>query len=479
MLKRCSDVIKFKLEDLGTRFLPGKILPHAQPLLAKADGILHGDTRDNDSQRIAIITFAIRVASALIALVSQILLARWLGTFEYGIFVAIWVALIILGTVTCLGYPSAIIRFIGEYQEKQQPEKVHGIIRASMLISLLASIAISSIGVFVLYSFPGLMEDYYIVPIFLAAFCLPMLSLEWVMNCIARAFEWPKTAFLPTYIFRPLGILFFVGLAFFLGFKPTAITTMYAAISACLISFLIQLVIIARKLKRVLPSVKPSYHLKYWTIVALPILLVEGFYSLMTSVDVLIVSALMSPQDTAIYFAATKILALVHFVYFAVRASVSHRYAAMHTQGDKEAFQAFVSKTVSWTFWPSVFMALVMALFGNLFLMLFGSEFTGASMVLYILLLGIVIRSSVGPCEALLVMSGSQKMCAMIYAITLTVNVTLNFTLIPVYGIIGAAIATAFALIFESTALYVATRRSLGLHAFIIPQKNDGEEKLA
>lgn len=472
-------MFKINLEQKGEKFLPEKLKSHAQPLLRMADTILSGEDENSASQRIALITFIIRVASAFIALVSQILLARWLGTFEYGIYVAIWVAVIILSTITCIGFPSAVVRFVGEYRERGQPDLIHGVIRASMYVSLFFSSAVAAIGCGILYSFPEIVTDYYVIPIFLAAICLPMLAIEGVMDCVARAYNWPKVAFLPTYILRPLAIIIFAGLAFLYGLPANAETTMYAAILACFVAFVIQFVVLFKKLRQVIPATKPTYRVKTWMLVALPIFLVEGFYTLMTSVDVLFVSALMTPQDTAVYFATTKILALVHFVYFAVRASVSHRYSAFHTNGNLEAFQEFVQKTVTWTFWPSVLMAAFMALFGKYFLMLFGSEFTSGTFILIVLLIGIVIRSSIGPAEALLVMAGSQKMCAAIYAVTLTVNILLNISLIPIFGILGAALATSFALMFETAALHNAAKNTLGLHAFIIPLRDPVREEVA
>lgn len=472
-------MIKINLEQTGDKFLPEKLKSHAKPLLRMADTILSGDDENSASQRVALITFIIRVVSAFIALISQILLARWLGTFEYGIYVAVWVAVIILSTITCIGFPSAVVRFIGEYRERGQPDLIHGVIRASLYISLFFSTLVTILGCYILYQFPEIVTDYYVIPIFLAAICLPMLAVEGVMDCIARAFNWPKVAFLPTYILRPIAIIIFAGCAFLAGFPANAETTLWAAILASFFALFMQFVVLFRKLKKTIPYEKPTYKIKTWVLVALPIFLVEGFYVLMTSVDVLFVSVLMTPQDTAIYFATTKILALVHFVYFAVRASVSHRYSAFHTNGNQEAFQDFVQKTVTWTFWPSLLIAAFMAVFGKFFLMLFGSEFTSGSFILIVLLCGIVIRSSIGPAEALLVMAGRQKMCAAIYAITLSVNIVLNISLIPMFGILGAAIATSISLAFESAALHSAAKRTLGIHAFIIPGKRPVEEGIA
>jgi len=47
------------------------------------------------------------------------------------------------------------------------------------------------------------------------------------------------------------------------------------------------------------------------------------------------------------------------------------------------------------------------------------------------------------------------------------VNIGLCIVLIPYFGMLGAAIATASALVTESVLLFTATRRRLGFHVFV------------
>ena len=58
--------------------------------------------------------FMVRVASALLALVSQVLLARWMGSFEFGIYIYVWTWVLMIGALSDLGLSSAAKRFIPE-----------------------------------------------------------------------------------------------------------------------------------------------------------------------------------------------------------------------------------------------------------------------------------------------------------------------------------------------------------------------------
>lgn len=451
--------------------VPGSFKERLRPLLEKADEIIAGDGDNATSQRMALMVFIIRVASAAIAFFSQVLLARWMGTFEYGIFVAVWAGTVIASTLIGLGLPSAIVRFVAEYNEQKQPGLVWGMIYGSMWFSFAVATLLSAIAAACLYFFPNSISHYFVMPIYLGILCLPAFSIEGVNDATARPFNWWKVGFLPTFIFRPLSILALMGAAILLGYEPTAETAMWSALIATYGTSVFQFAALMSKLRKSVIQEPPQYRFRYWLAVALPIFLVESFYVLVTQVDVLFVSWLTNPEETAVYFAATKILALVHFVYFAVRASVSHRFAAYNSSGRIDEYRAFVQKTVTWTFWPSLAIGLVMVVLGKYLLMMFGEEFVSGQAALSILMLGIVMRASVGPAEALLVMSGKQNACAIVYGGALFVNIVLNVTLIPIYGMLGAAIATALALGFESIALHSLVKRKLGIHAFIVPAK--------
>ena len=72
----------------------------------------------NDSrltQFVAGKVFLVRIGSALLALVSQVLLARWMGSFEFGIYIYVWTWVLMIGALSDVGLSSAARRFIPEY----------------------------------------------------------------------------------------------------------------------------------------------------------------------------------------------------------------------------------------------------------------------------------------------------------------------------------------------------------------------------
>jgi len=64
------------------------------------------------ARRLAGAAFLIRVASAVLAFVSQIVLARWLGSFEFGIYIYVWTWVLLICGMVDLGLGSAAQRLI-------------------------------------------------------------------------------------------------------------------------------------------------------------------------------------------------------------------------------------------------------------------------------------------------------------------------------------------------------------------------------
>ena len=461
--------MRFSAATTADRLLPQRLALLAKPLLDRLDALLFSADERGEAGRMSVIAFAVRVISAVIAFVSQVLLARWMGSFEYGIFVLVWTTMIIVGNLACLGFHTSVIRFIPEYREKGMIDELRGILLTSRLFVLVASTLIAGLGAVGVWYFADSIESYYVIPFILGIVCLPMIALSDLLQGISRAHAWALAALAPTYIIRPVLILVFMASALIAGYQPCAETGVLAAIAATYATTLWQLVSVTARVDARMPTGPRRVLFGSWFAVSLPIFLVESFFFLLTNADVLMVGAYMQPDDVAIYFATVKTLALVHFVYFAVKTGVAQRYAAF-THADPSRLAAFARETVSWTFWPSLLMAAIVLALGKPMLILFGPEFSQGYPLLFLLIAGVVARAAVGPCESLLTMSGYQNVCAAVYALTLALNVALSMALIPTVGLWGAAIATATSMIFEAAALSFTVWRKHGiLMAIFIP----------
>lgn len=459
--------MRFSAVQTLAHILPAALGRRAIAFAGIFDRVLTGGDEASRAQRATMVAFSIRVASAAIAFLSQVALARLMGVFEYGVFVLVWVAMVIIGNLSCFGFHTAIVRFVPQYRARGDLDRLRGLLISGRLFVLATSTVMAGLAVAAAHFGAHWFQSHYVVPFMVGALALPMIALGDTLDGTARANGWPVRALAPTFIVRPLAILLFLAAAWALGHDIDGVTALVCAVLAAYLTTIGQLVMVTVSLDRRFPAGPRRADLRLWIAVALPIFLVEGFFSLLLNADVLMVGALMKPDDVAVYFATVKTLALVHFVSFAVKAGVAHRFAARIDDADKSALRELARRTVNWTFWPSLAMAGVIVLAGPFLLALFGADFARGYPLLFILATGVVLRAAIGPAESLLTMSGNQNACAAVFGAVLAVNVALNALLIPAYGLHGAALATMIATIAETFALYQLVRWRIGVRMFV------------
>lgn len=454
--------------ETAERFLPHGLRTRLRPWLDRLTTHLSANGETTHAQGQALIAFLIRVFSAAIAFVSQIVLARLMGEFEYGIFAFVWVLVVLAGSLSCLGFHTSIIRFLPQHQTVGDLEAARGLLVAARVFTLICASSVAAAGITFLHFYGHLFESYWLVPLFLALVTLPMIGLGDVLDGTARANSWTVTALSPTFLIRPTLILIFMIVAVSSGAPDTAVTAMQAALAATYLTTLLQYWRLRRRLQRTYGRGKLRLESATWLSYSLPIFLIDGVGFLLTNADVVVVGLYLPPDQVGIYFAATKIIVLVQFVAFAVKAAAGPRFAILLANSDRDGLGHFAGQVARWSFWPSLAIGLVLLLIGQQLLALFGPGFTQGYWLLPILFAGILAKASIGPGEMLLSMGGRERLCVLIYAAVLAAAILANVILIPRYGLAGAAIATASAMAMEALLLHIALRRTLGIVLFAL-----------
>ena len=419
------------------------------------------------AQRIASAAFLIRVFSAGLIYLSQILLARWMGSFEFGIYVYVWTLVLVVGDLADLGFATAAQRFVPEYKKRGALDLLRGFLSRSRWLAVGSATVLAAIGILTIHLLKPYITDYLVLPLSIACATLPFYTLMQMQDGIARAHNWIHVALLPPYVVRHLIMLIIVLAAYLFKFPANAETAVIAVAVALMLTVIGQTIVLNRQLRRAVPPGPKAYESQTWFSVSLPIMIVEGFYLFLTSTDIVMLHYFRNPDDVAVYYAAAKTLVLITFVHFAVSAAVGHRFSEYHVTKDHARLDEILSDSIRWTFWASLAATVVVLATGPLLLSLFGAQFVDGYRLMLILAVGLMARASLGPVERLLNMLGEQRACATVYATAFMVNLVIGVVLIPRIGVDGAAIATATALIVESAMLFFVTRRRLGFHVFI------------
>jgi O-antigen/teichoic acid export membrane protein len=436
--------------------------------------VLFYDGSDSSlARRLAGAAFIIRVISALIAFLSQIVLARWLGGFEFGIYVYVWTWVLLIGGMVDLGLGSASQRFIPEYTEHKRLALLRGYLGGSRWLASIIATAIAAAGVLGVFALAPHIQPTTVLPLYLACAALPIYGLVQVQSGIARSYDWVNLGLAPAFVLRQIVLLALMASAYALGLPMNAVTATLVAVIALWSVTIGQLIVLNRRLVTAVAAGPKAYAVRSWLATSTPIFVVEAFYLLLTYSDVIVLQQFCPPNEVAIYYASAKTLALVAFIYFSVAQTFAHKFAEYHVAGDRKRLVDFLALAVRLTFWPSLASILFILALGEPLLRMFGRSFVSGYYLMFIIAIGLMARASVGPAERLLNMLGERRACALVYAGSFAMNLVLCVALIPHLGLAGAAVANAITLICESMSLFLVAKFRLGLHCFIFGGPKD------
>jgi O-antigen/teichoic acid export membrane protein len=445
--------------------LPTGVIARLRSMLGSfSGGALDGGSEASVTRRLAGTIFIIRVVSAALAYLSQILLARWMGGSDYGIYVYVWTWVLLLGSMMDFGISASAQKIIPEYRARGEHALLRGFLSGSRWMTFGASSVVSLLLAGVVKLMSPWIDGSAVVPLYIGCITLPAFVVANTQDGIARSHDWMRLGLMPQFVVRQSLIIGLTAGAFVLGFNLGAVAAMLASAAAVWVAMLGQMVVLNRRLGGHIEPGPKAYDVRGWLAVSLPILMVEGFYLLLSYTDVLVLQQFRSSQEVGVYFAVVKTLALVSFIHYAMSASTAHRFAEYHALGDKARLSAYVAHAIKWTFWPSLAATALLLAAGKPLLWLFGPQFVVGYDIMFVAAIGLVVRSAIGPVERLLNMLGHQYICALAYALAFVMNVVLCVALVPRFGGHGAAAATSVSLVFETVLLFWIARRRLGLH---------------
>jgi O-antigen/teichoic acid export membrane protein len=441
-------------------------------LRAMLGRILSGSSEASLTKRLAGTIFIIRVVSAGLAYLSQILLARWMGGSDYGVYVYVWTWVLLLGSMMDFGISASAQKLIPEYRTRGDHALLRGFLAGSRWMTFIVSSLVSLLLAGVVKLLSPWIEPGAVLPLYIGCLTLPAFVVANTQDGIARSHDWMRLGLMPQFVVRQSLIIGFTAGSVALGFNIGATAAMLASAAAVWIAMTGQMIVMNRRLRATIEAGPSAYDFRGWLAVSLPILMVEGFYLLLSYTDILLLQQFRSSEEVGVYFAVVKTLALVSFIHYAMAASTAHRFAEYHASGDGARLSAYVAHAIKWTFWPSVAATALLLAFGKPLLWLFGPQFVAGYDIMFIAAIGLVVRSAIGPVERLLNMLGHQHVCALAYASAFVMNVVLCLMLIPRFGGHGAAAATSLALVFETVLLFWIVRRRLGLHVLAFGKRS-------
>ncbi|HVN19613.1 MAG TPA: oligosaccharide flippase family protein [Dongiaceae bacterium] len=164
---------------------------------------------------------------------------------------------------------------------------------------------------------------------------------------------------------------------------------------------------------------------------------------LVSQADKMLLGIYLRPELVGIYVVASSLSALIPLILQSVNQIFGPVIADLHSRNRRDVLQRLFQSLTKWVLGLSLPLAFVVIAFAAPLMSIFGPAFEAGWPVLVIGALGQVINCAVGSVGYLLYMSGNQNRLMRVQFVMVGVSLLINVTLIPILGVIGAALAAA------------------------------------
>jgi O-antigen/teichoic acid export membrane protein len=441
--------------------------PRAAPEPAKSADHVPGVTASFKSfVRWSALVFLLRVGGTALTYVTYILLARWMGAAELGSYVFAFSACMVVSSLTTLGYPASAVRFVRQAAARDQRNEVAGFLRRGNQLSFIASIVAMLGGLGFLWWRQGAanMDG----ALALAFIGVPLFAILQLHSSYAQSISRFTAAFLPSNFLRQL-ILLLIVVAWQLTWGGLS-ASLVMLFTVAMLPFLLigQHVYIDRGLKPLRTGATPRYRTWFWTRTSLELQLLVLFTTYFQEMSLTIAGFFLPAEDMAVYSACFRTANLISFGLYAINAILSPQASHLIANGNAAGLQSLVARATQLRFWPSLTAVAVLIVAGSQILHIFGADFARGHVALIILGVSQLVIAAAGPVTQILTLSGHQTQSLPAFAVALIATLFLNAALLPLFGMLGGAVASLLVTLIWNLWLHRIVVRHVGITPSIL-----------
>ena len=206
--------------------------------------------------------------------------------------------------------------------------------------------------------------------------------------------------------------------------------------------------------------------------ISIPLMFAQSGQMIMSWTDKLMLGAMESSVSVGVYHIAFKLSMFASITLMAVNSIAAPKFSELYAKDDMKGLQKVVRQSTKIIFWTSIPLIIIFFSFPKYFLGLFGVEFIIGINAFIFLSCGKLVSAFSGSVGNLLQMTGKQVVFMKILFAGAILNIILNYILIPIWGINGAAIASMASIIFWNMSMVIFINREFGFLTLYIPFLN-------
>jgi O-antigen/teichoic acid export membrane protein len=410
----------------------------------------------------------IRVLDMLLTLATGVLLARILGPEGYGVYAFSLSIITLLSLPVKAGLPALLVRETAKNQLNEDWGLTRGLLKLANRFVFTYSISIAIIAATFLSWHWVDAENTKVTTLFWSLWLLPLIAFGAVRNGTLRGLRWVSSSQFPDQILKPLVMLLLLAITLSLGSNITSTTAIQFNITGTILAFLMGAILLRKALPSNVRYAPPQYKLTTWVTSLLPLSLFGGLKLLDAEVSILLLGLLGTTEEVGLFRVAATGATIVAFALTAVNMAIAPQVARLYNAGETEKLQRVISLSTRAIAAVSFPIALILIFWGeDVIAILFGKHYVHAATALTILCLAQLVNTSTGAGALVLNMTGNDRSTVTWALVALASNFSMAVIMIPVFGLVGAAISYLTSVTIWNLAMMVMAKKKTGIDTFL------------
>ncbi len=415
-------------------------------------------------------TFLLKIVGLLVGYGLAIFITNKFGAFVFGQYVTALLIVEILSIISRLGIDTALVRFISRYVHKGASSLINQLFFKSIALVTLSAVVFTLLLLFFsdyIANFMNLDEEYLLIVSF--SF-IPLVLFHMNTQAIRGLKQMMSFSFLNNVA---ITLFTFILMVVLVAFSTSEKLPIYAYVMSVFVmtisSYFLWFFHRAKIVDSKQNNSESELSTKALFKVSIPLLLGQSMMLIMGKVDLFMLANMTSSDKVGIYNIALKLSMLAYMGLMAVNSIAAPKFSEIHSSGDIDALKKIVQQSTKTIFWVTFPVILLFLIFPDTILGVFGDEFKLAAMALIILSISKMFSAISGSVGTFLQMVGKQNVFQNILIFTAIINIVLNYTLIPKYGIDGAAFASAISGVIWNVLMIIYIKKNFGFYSIYFP----------
>ncbi|MEZ9135572.1 oligosaccharide flippase family protein [Vibrio sp. 10N.286.52.B1] len=405
--------------------------------------------------------FLVKGISATGMFFLNILVARYLGAEQAGLFFLSQAICIMLANITRQGYDNALIRFVAGYRVEGDTHRISGLVQYVGVRVLITSFFTATL----LFLLSPFLSEYIFEKeklsqtLRIAAWLIVPLSFSQLIGFCFQGLK--KVVFGMFYQSCLLVIVSVFSIVIFSPEDSKSLMVIYVFCS------LLVAALAFFQWKKAIPlrpctfndSAKQSINK-----VIGPLFVILLLNQMTQWAGQLMLGAWSSAADVALFAAAQRTAMLTSFVLIAVNAIAAPKFAEAFKQNRHDEIEQVALSSSRIMTAAAVPILIFMIVFAPWLMSLFGADFVDGAIILRILAIGQFVNVVTGSVGYLLQMTANERVLRNNMAISSLILVIGSVFAIPLFGAVGAAVVTSFAIATQNLLCVYQVKKKLGFN---------------